>query len=231
MEKTKLYFIPGTMCDPLIWSKVWPKLESQFELVHLPIPNEDNIEAILSSLLASFEEPSVNVIGFSMGGYLATCLAERQPQMFNRVLVIANSPCALPDAELQQRKQTISWLTRFQYRGITEQKAQSMLADNVDKPNELIEIIESMEQNLGYDTLLTQLEATSFRLDKSSFLKSKKVSMSFCYGEQDKLVNRIWLQSLAEQFGLTTHQVAHCGHMLPLEQPEQLVQIIEKTFG
>lgn len=231
MSKTKLYFIPGTMCDQLIWSKIWPSLESQFELIHLPIPSEDNIQAVLSSLQTSLPRENVNLIGFSMGGYLATCLAEQQPNLFNKLLIISNSPCALPEAEMLQRKQTIDWLQRFKYRGITEQKVVNMLAKNTVNRAELKATIEQMESNLGYDTLLTQLTATSNRSDKSTFLSSNTVDIAFCYGDQDKLVNKTWLQKLSFTHNFSLTEVANCGHMLPLEQPEKLIEIVHNTFS
>lgn len=230
MSKTKLYFIPGTMCDHLVWSKIWPSLESQFELIHLPIPNEDNMTDVLSSLFPAFNEHKINLIGFSMGGYLATCLAEQSPSVFNKLLVISNSPCALPEAEVLQRKQTINWLERFQYRGITEQKAFGMLADKGNNRDALKRIIEKMEQNLGYDTLITQLKATSHRIDKSPFLASKQVDITFCFGDQDRLVNKAWLTTLAKDHNFTMQEVMDCGHMLPLEQPEFLIEFIRNTF-
>lgn len=230
MNKPELYFIPGTMCDPLIWSKIWPELSSQFELIHLPIPDEDNIDDLLSSLSASLPQEQVNLIGFSMGGYLATCLAEQAPRRFTQVLVLSNSPCALPEAEMTQRKQTINWLERFQYRGITKQKALSMLAQSPSDSDELLSIIAKMEQNLGYDTLLTQFKATSYRSDQSAFLATNKTKLGFCFGDQDKLVNKPWLHSLAKQHGFDAIEVPNCGHMLPLEQPESLISVIQNRF-
>jgi pimeloyl-ACP methyl ester carboxylesterase len=218
------------MCDQLIWSKVWPSLESQFELIHIPIPSEDNIDTLLSSLSASMPEQDINLIGFSLGGYLATCLAELKPERFNKVLIVANSPCALPDEEMQQRLQAINWLKRFPYRGITQQKVNSMLAEQVSDRAGLTSIIEQMEQNLGYHRLLEQLQATSHRLDKSSFLASKQSRFQFCFGDEDKLVQKEWLTQLALEHGIVATEVSNCGHMMPLEQPERLVEITRKYF-
>lgn len=221
------------MCDQLIWSKIWPSLTTQFELIHLSVPNEDNIEGLLSSLSTVFasKQEKANLIGFSMGGYLATCLAELQPNTFDKLLIISNSPCVLPKDELLQREQTINWLERFQYRGITEQKALSMLADNAYNRESLKDIMATMERNLGYNSLITQLKATSSRVDKSSFLASRQTNMTFCFGDQDKLVNKSWLKALAQEHDFDAIEVANCGHMLPLEKPEQLVKIITDTFS
>ena len=218
------------MCDQLLWSKVWPSLESQFELIHIPIPSEDNIDALLSSLSASMPEQDVNLVGFSLGGYLATCLAELTPSRFNKVLVIANTPCALPDEEMQQRSQTINWLKRFPYRGVTQQKVNSLVAKKVSGLAELTSIIGQMEQNLGYHRMLEQLQSTSYRQDKSSFLAAKQTQFQFCFGDEDRLIQREWMAKLTLEQGITAIEVDNCGHMMPLEQPDKLIAITINYF-
>lgn len=230
-NKPKLYFIPGTMCDPLIWSRIWPELEQDFQLQHLAIPADTALPQLLDGLLQQICEDKANLVGFSMGGYLATCLAEKWPARFNKVILLSNSPCQLPEAEMIQREQTINWLQKFKYRGITEQKMQSMLAQSRANDTSIKQIIMQMEQNLGYPTLLQQLQATSKRADKSDVLKAKQVAFSFCYGDEDNLVNKAWLSAIAKQQNYPLLQVANCGHMLPLEQPQALVKLIIDSFS
>ena len=230
--KPTLYFIPGTMCDSLIWSHIWPALKPDFDLVYLPIPSETELSALLSSLLATLNEAQapVNLIGFSMGGYLATCLAEHNPSLIKRVLVLSNSPCRLPEAELRQRQQTLNWLTKFQYSGITEQKINQLLAKHNQHNAEIIALIKTMEQNLGYEQLLTQLTATSNRDDKSKFIAQCATHFTFCYGDEDKLIDRQWMKQLAAHQHINSKMLNNCGHMLPLEQPTQLIELIRNTF-
>lgn len=225
-NKPKLYFIPGTMCDPLIWSRIWPELEQDFQLQHLAIPADTDLPQLLDGLLQQINEDKANLVGFSMGGYLATCLAEKWPEKFDKVIVISNSPCQLPEAEMLQREQTINWLQKFQYRGMTEQKMQSMLAQSRANDTSIKQIMVQMEQNLGYPTLLLQLQATSKRTDKSEVLTAKQVAFSFCHGDEDKLVNKAWLSSITQEQNYPLLQVPDCGHMLPLEQPKALLGFI-----
>ena len=228
--KPKLYWIPGTMCDQLVWSRTWPELEQEFELVHLTIPTEPSVDDIVMALSAQINESEINLIGFSLGGYLATCLAEHFPNKVANLLVISNSPCPLPEAEIQQRKQTINWLEKFAYRGVTEQKINTMLAASRADDIGLKQVIMKMEENLGYDTLLPQLKATSNREGKSEFISNTSTQISFCFGDEDRLVNHTWLTQVAQQNDCQLFKVENCGHMLPLEQPQILVSVIRKLF-
>ena len=218
------------MCDSMIWSRIWPELESSFELQHIVIPSETELPQMLDGLLQQISEQKAKLVGFSMGGYLATCLAELWPEKFSKVMVLSNSPCQLPEVEMTQREQTINWLQKFQYRGITEQKMQYLLAQSRADDASIKQVITQMEQNLGYPTLLLQLQATSKREDKSQVLSSKQVEFSFCHGDQDVLVNKSWLSNIAQSQNYSLLEVANCGHMLPLEQPEILVEFIEQEF-
>ena len=218
------------MCDPLLWSYIRPELEKQFEFIHLAIPVVDDFESVLSGLQAQLPDEPVNLLGFSLGGYLATCLAELRPDSFKRLLIVSNSPCKLPDAELSQRLQTIKWLSQFPYSGITDKKIEQMLALEHKGSVAIKSIIKTMEQNLGYDCLLKQLTATSERQDKSAEIVSSKIDWHFCFGDEDNLVNFDWMEQIAKQ-GINTYQVAKCGHMLPLEQPQALVALVNNVFS
>lgn len=217
------------MCDPLLWSYMSTELEQQFDLVYLVIPEVNELGAVLSGLQAQLPDEPVFLLGFSLGGYLAACLAELSPNSFSRLLIVSNSPCKLPDSELKQRQQTIKWLSQFPYSGITDKKIEQMLALENRDNLEIKSIIRTMEQNLGYDCLLKQLTATSDRQDKSNVISSSTAQWHFCFGEEDNLVNFDWIEQITKQ-GNQVYTIAKCGHMLPLEQPKELVKIINQVF-
>lgn len=224
--KPTLYFIPGTMCDHGIWSKIWPELQHHFELIHLPVPTQYEFTDLLQQLLSLLPNEKVNLIGFSMGGYLAACIAQQKPEWIERLLVISNSPCALPLEEIQQRQQTLNWLNSFQYAGITEQKINQMLAQAHQQDQALKQLIRDMELRLGYDRLVQQLTATTERVELTELVNQP--NSHFCYGDEDQLINASWLEQKVAPSHL--HQFKQCGHMLPLEQPELLVELIHTLF-
>ena len=225
--KQTLYFIPGTMCDHGIWSRIWPDLQHDFELIHLPVPTEYEFTVLLHHLIEQLPDEKVNLIGFSMGGYLAACIAQYKPELIKRLLVISNSPCALPNEEVQQRQQTLNWLKKFQYAGITEQKINQMLAQCHQQDQALKQLIRDMELRLGYDRLVQQLTATTKREELAELVTQP--NRYFCYGDEDKLVNAQWLKQKVAPSHL--YQFNQCGHMLPLEQPRLLVELIQTLFS
>ena len=70
------------MCDQRLWTQVWealtPLISSSTQLIHLSIPSLptiDEISAHLSTLIAN----DSYLVGFSLGGYLASDIALKFP--------------------------------------------------------------------------------------------------------------------------------------------------------
>ena len=227
--KTKLYLIPGTMCTQQLWQFLLPSLSDEFELCYLTIPNKMSLDDISDHLVAQFEEDRVNLLGFSLGGYIASLVASRFPERLDKLMVLANSPCALNTDELSLRKQTVSILKRFGYKGMPRVKAEALLAE---KSALHIDLILEMDKALGADTLLSQLENTSSREDLMQPLLALDCDVRFIYSQKDNLINLAWMQELNALAGhkMSQKMVAGSSHMLPLEEPIMISREINTFF-
>lgn len=227
--KTKLYLIPGTMCTQQLWQFLLPSLSDEFELCYLTIPNKMSLDDISDHLVAQFEEDRVNLLGFSLGGYIASLVASRFPERLNKLMVLANSPCALNADELSLRKQTVSILKRFGYKGMPRVKAEALLAE---KSALHIDLILEMDKALGADTLLSQLENTSSRDDLMQPLLALDCDVRFIYSQKDNLINLAWMQEVKVLAGhkMSQKMVAGSSHMLPLEEPIMINREINTFF-
>jgi len=230
MIKPKLYLLPGTMCDATLWRHVAPSLEAQFELNFIAIPKETNLQAMVASLAAQLPDTKVNLAGFSLGGYLSALFTQSVPQRVERLMVVANSPCALPESELVQRRQTIAFLQKFEYRGATPMRINQLLGERSKDDSALIEHILQMEIAVGLDQLLPQLQATSERDDLSQFFAQTEVETKFVYGDEDVLVNAQWIESLANPY-VSRKRLEQVGHMSPLEAPTLLAAEMLSFFN
>ena len=227
--KTKLYLIPGTMCTEQLWQFLLPSLSDEFELCYLTIPNKMSLDDISDHLVAQFEEDRVNLLGFSLGGYIASLIACRFPDRLNKLMVLANSPCALNSEEISLRQQTLSILRRFGYKGMPRVKAEALLAE---KSALHIDLILEMDKALGADTLLSQLENTSSRDDLMQPLLALDCDVRFIYSQKDNLINLAWMQELKALAGhkMSQKMVAGSSHMLPLEEPIMISREINTFF-
>jgi len=227
----KLYFIPGTMCDQRLWQSLWPELLGAYEPVHLAIPEAESIEQIVDQLSQQLPDEPVNLVGFSLGGYLASAIYCRAPQRIARLMVLSNSPQGLPQSEIDERAKAIGWVNKNGYNGIPLKKVQRLLHVDNRSDRAITDLICQMDAEMGQAVLVQQLQATTKRVDLAPLLKQARRPIQFCFGDQDGLVDGTLLNKLAEQnSNLCVTEVAGSGHMLPLERPTELAQVINNWF-
>ena len=87
--KEKIYLIPGLMTDERLWSRIIPLLKDEYELIHVPIPHTGDFDEIIDILFNLFTEDKVNLLGFSLGGYIASYFAITYPNRVNKLFMLA----------------------------------------------------------------------------------------------------------------------------------------------
>ena len=87
--KEKIYFIPGLMTDNRLWKRVLPLLDDKYEIVHISIPQSTDFDEINKILFEKFKnEEKINLLGFSLGGYIASYFADINCKLAKTLLFI-----------------------------------------------------------------------------------------------------------------------------------------------
>ena len=162
--KEKIYFIPGLMTDERLWKRVIPFLEKEYEIVHIPIPKSFDFDEIIDILFSTFKEDKVNILGFSLGGYIASYFAITYPNRVNRLFMVAATPGATNEAEIERRKEKFAIIEKEGF-GITYEKALSLVEEKNQQDEDLIQTIMDMFHDLGKETFISQLTSTFYRKD------------------------------------------------------------------
>ena len=99
-----LTFLPGTMCDQRLWAPVWQRLIPRFSCDYVPTETQPTREGMLGLIhsAASVGEP-LNLVAFSMGGYLALEYALANPGQVASLVTIGSSAFGLTDQEKADR--------------------------------------------------------------------------------------------------------------------------------
>ena len=244
--KEKIYFIPGTMCDVRLWDDLWPKLETalgdNYQLMHVPIPKEKTLTEILSAFYRIFNDfgdnfdddhnydladEKVNLVGFSLGGYLASAFNAAYPDKVKRLFIASNTPCILPEEEILTRKKIIKWVEKNGYSGLPSQRASDLLHPDNKQNKAIIDKMIVMDKTLGQEVLLQQFKVTTKREDLFTGLLNAAIPITFCSGVEDSLVNSALFYKIPANHSLIQHiEIPDAGHMLPLEQPEAMAKAI-----
>ena len=262
--KEKIFFIPGTMCDRSLWDELWSQLESMsgndYQLIHVPIPQEGSLTEILSELnrfindqclglsddglsddslnnsdLSSdglrdkdeLNDKRINLLGFSLGGYLASAFYTSYSDQVKKLFIASNVPCILSEAEISARKRIINWVEKNGYSGLSAKRASEFLHQKNKQNKAIIDKMRVMDKALLEEVLLQQYKVTTKREDLFTELLKADIPITFCYGVEEHLVNRVLFDKMPANNSLIQHiEIPDAGHMLPLEQPEAMAKAI-----
>lgn len=225
--KEKIYLIPGLMTDNRLWSRIIPLLENDYELVHTTIPHSEDFDEIIDTLFNEFKEEKVNILGFSLGGYIASYFAITYPNRVNRLFTVAATPGNSTEAEIERRKEKFVAIEKEGFVGLSYEKAKSLLENQNDE--ELIKIIQDMFMDLGKESFISQLTSTFYRKDLFEDLINLSIPIWFFYSKNDRLLNQEAIKKLLlDNHNMNIISREGTSHNIPLEVPELLSNEIKK---
>jgi len=223
--KTKIYFLPGLMTDERLWKNLFSLFDDTYELIHVNIPLKSTFDEIIDAL--SFKEEKINLLGFSLGGYVASYFACKYPQRINKLFILAASPSSMHKDEIIKRSLAIEFTKKHGFKGLSAKKVISLLEEKNSNNTELIEVVQDMYQDAGAFVFELQMKATLLRKDLSQDLKALKNLVYFFYSKRDRLLNHNSLRKLEEEYAEARFIIHNStSHMLPLEEPEKLHMLI-----
>ncbi len=220
IKKTKIYMIPGLMCDERLWSKLRKYFDDSYELIHIPIPRRDNFDEICEILNEKFKEEKINLLGFSLGGYISSYYASKYPNKINKLILVASSCSPFNELEDKKRRQSLELINRLGFKGIASEKIKALVDDENDE--ELIKLVQDMYSDLGLETLNYQMNNALNRRDLKDEILNFDEKICFYYANTDKLVNHKWLENFKENSKSKFEIIESKSHMLPLEKAQEL---------
>jgi pimeloyl-ACP methyl ester carboxylesterase len=226
--KEKIYLLPGLMTDERLWSRLSVILKDKYELIHIPLPNFEDFDKSIKELNKVFEDEQVNLLGFSLGSYLASYYALKNPHKVNRVFNISGTPSGTKTTEIEKRRKKVTDMQVEGFKPLGYEKAKSLL--EIQDDEELIFIVEDMFNSLGKDSFITQMNSTFNRIDMYEELKNLKIPIWYFYSIDDRLLNK---KSIKEHLLEGSHHfniISREGtsHNIPLEFPEELAEYIKQ---
>lgn len=237
MSAKKLLLVPGTLCDERLWlpmlsTTAGQQLQTTFEVQHANIWQAQHRALMLDAIAKAEAE---HLVGFSLGGYLlllyAISAAATKPKHIKSLVLIACSAGALTAEEQKMRQQTLNWLQHHRYQGMSQKRLSEFVhRSQLNNPAVTTPIL-AMDKELGHQVLLNQLTQTSNRPSLLDALDQIQCPVLIIGAADDQKVPLAALEQMAAACKDATLEVLpHCGHMLPLEQPEQLALLLQDFY-
>lgn len=214
--------IPGFMLDETLWQAFVPYIPEHWDIHYASISSGKTISQIASDIIESHTRPLV-IIGFSLGGYIARQIAADYPERVKGLILIASSLRNDTENQRKAKKQMLEIYSPQTFKHLSTQTIVRSLHPKNRNNYALISHIQNMSSNLGYKILTSQSE-----LVRSDVPSHQIQSPTLVIGStQDTL------RSVEESFEIKENiknadmsLVDQSGHMIPLEQPEELANIV-----
>ncbi|KAK9490048.1 Alpha/Beta hydrolase protein [Lipomyces doorenjongii] len=216
---SRLSLIPGTMCDNRLWKRMLPVFaQGNILVAQVPlwkavdkssmrqlITHSTNNEGLQDQILP------LDVLGFSMGGYLALDHYFR----------------TLENAKKNNQQSNIRSLIIHAYAGISPSRIAKFVKPGLVDSPQVGGLIAAMDKDLGKHVLLTQFSSTLDRENLMDRLPEIEIPVLIVGAEQDQMVDAKDLYLMHERIkGSRLVMFEDVGHMVALEAPERLASVV-----
>ncbi|MDJ0923899.1 MAG: alpha/beta fold hydrolase [Acidimicrobiia bacterium] len=194
-----------------------------------PLTMERHAEDLAAVLdLVSAEQ--ADVIGLSMGGYVALAFADSYPDRVRSLALIDTRAGAdAPEAKAGRDAMAVRLLD----------EGRASIADAMDtgllSPDSGIAVrarLRSMIESCPYETIVGALAGMRDRPDRTAVLRAVSVPAAVIVGEQDAVTPPAEAELMAAAFqDATLTVVPGAGHMTPIEQPVAVNEVLRTLFA
>ncbi len=231
--REKIYFIPGLMTDYRLWSRVASLIEDKFELIYLEIPQSTDFDYINEVLKQEIKDEKINLLGFSLGGYIASYFTIKNPNRVKKLFMLSATPAKTPIEEINRRKEKLELAKQSPMVFLDENKAKTLVEEQNQDDEELIKIIMDMFNEMGKEKFITQLESTFYRIDLSKELKELEIPVTMFYSSEDRLldeeaIRKLEIESKNKDHNINLIKRVGTSHNIALEFPEDLANYIKE---
>lgn len=225
--KPVLLLVPGMLNDDRVWAGVAAALADVAQVRVACVTTQTTIPAMAQdawALLADLPpEVPVVLVGFSMGGYVAIEMLARPQRRLSAAALVGTS--ARPESPQGQamREKSIAALE-----GDFARTVQGIAQWGSHEPTPaLLQALTQMMLNVGADTAVRQTRAIMARGDHREALARLDLPLLVLCGASDRITPPALSQELAALVPHARfHEIEKAGHMLPLEQPEQVAALL-----
>jgi len=216
---TDLLLLPGLLNDAALWEAQIAELSGQVRCHVGDLSVADSLEAVAESVLAA-APPRFALAGFSLGGYVAQQILRVAPQRVQRLALLDTSIRADSPERLAQR-QSMAKSARIPgtFHGFGEKLMHSYVAPSRLQDHDLLERVRSMTARLGAEVFLRQSRIA--RVDGTEVLREWTGPLLLLCGTEDAITPPALLREMLALAPQATYvELADCGHLSPLEQPQ-----------
>ncbi len=219
-DPVPLLLLPGLLCDGELWRSQIDALHGIADCRIADLTLDESVGAMAERALA-VAPPCFALAALSMGGYVAFEILRRAPERVSRLALLDTSAAPDTPARAAGRRAAMDSLRVGRFLGVTRRLLPDLIhADHLDGP--VGAQVQAMAARVGGKAFLRQQQAILDRPDSRPLLGHILVPTLIAVGEDDRLTPPVEARAMHEAVaGSRLHLFARCGHLPPLERPDE----------
>ena len=216
-NKPTIVFAPGFMTDHDLWRDVVPHF-SDYNIIYADFREGSTLQELAAGNLKRCPE-RFTLMGFSLGGYIARHMLYQAPERVQALVLVGTST--------RPSGPSVSGpTTNKMFRGMSRAALVRAVHTSRAEDEALIQRMKDMGTRLGAE-VFARLSA----LDRKSDLEDMRgiqCPVLVVTADQDRLRSLDESKEMAEAAQAKLVVLEHCGHMMPMEAPDQLGRLTSK---
>ncbi|MCB5362359.1 alpha/beta hydrolase [Pusillimonas sp. CC-YST705] len=226
MSDLPIVMLPGLLCDANLFAPQAKLLSERRQVMVADLSKDSSLPAMARRLLKQ-APAQFNLLGLSMGGYLAFEIMRQAPHRVAGLALLGTS--ARPDTPESQRirRQMIAWarkgkLALLQQEGYARSVHASRAQDTA-----LRKVLMDMALDLGPECFERQQRAIMARPDSRPLLPAISCPVLVMVGDGDQITPTEYAREIAQAIPhATLHVLPQCGHISTLERPDEVNAVL-----
>lgn len=230
-ENTPVVFIPGLVSSLRSHLPILPALWRHGSVTVANQTIDDTIAAMAARVLRE-APPRFALIGHSLGGYIALEIMRQAPERVTRLALMNTQARTDPPEVTERRKTQLAASASGNFLEAMNAFFAMLVHPSRSEDPDLREELRLACIDAGAEAFRRQQTAIMGRIDSRPFLPQIAVPTLVLSGDEDRLISNKYSREMAELIPRSTLVIVPCcGHMAPLEQPDEVIAALDDWFA
>jgi pimeloyl-ACP methyl ester carboxylesterase len=222
--KIPLLCLPGLLSTSTVWKESARNTDRAVSFACFAALDE--VRDIAAAVLA--EAPPMFVLaGVSMGGYVGFEMLRQAPHRIAGLCLVDTAPGADNEKQSQMRALSVQRCRERGMQAFAENLGKYVLYASQGEVPEGLQSFIAMAEEIGCETFALHQKALSRRVDSTGLLPQIRCPTVVVVGSADRVTPPAMAESMAAAIpGATFHVIEKAGHLVPMEQPLAMGEIL-----
>ena len=192
------------------------------------LTGHDRMDALARATLATAPEQFA-LAALSMGGYVAFEIMRQAPERVLKLCLLDTSARTDTPEQSERRRLLMDMSRAGEFKGVTPRLLPLLIHPDRLLDTELVNTVMAMAERIGAEAFNRQQTAILHRIDSRPHLKTIRCPTQAIVGWQDTITPLEVVREIADGIpGARFDIVENCGHLSPLERPEEVTALMKK---